>query len=117
MLLLMLTFSILNSYLKAYERGLMIAVVPFTSKVLPFMLIWLKKKLVFYCACRYDQNGAFQILEPCHSSIAYRPPNPWTMGILSLLAEIYNLPNLKMNLKFDIEVLAVLLCILFFKGL
>ncbi|CAM0956224.1 unnamed protein product [Alopecurus aequalis] len=62
---------------EAYERGLMIAVVPFTSK----------------------------ILEPCHSSIAYRPPNPWTMGILSLLAEIYNLPNLKMNLKFDIEVL------------
>jgi hypothetical protein len=30
------------------------------------------------------------------------------MGILSLLAEIYNLPNLKMNLKFDIEVLAIL---------
>jgi CCR4-NOT transcription complex subunit 1 len=26
------------------------------------------------------------------------------MGVLSLLAEIYNLPNLKMNLKFDIEV-------------
>ncbi|CAL4923781.1 unnamed protein product [Urochloa decumbens] len=62
---------------EAYERGLMIAVIPFTSK----------------------------ILEPCHSSIAYRPPNPWTMGILSLLVEIYNLPNLKMNLKFDIEVL------------
>lgn len=46
-----------------------------------------------------------KILEPCQSSIAYRPPNPWTMGILSLLVEIYNLPNLKMNLKFDIEVL------------
>ncbi|PWZ04589.1 CCR4-NOT transcription complex subunit 1 [Zea mays] len=60
---------------EAYEKGLMIAVIPFTSK----------------------------ILEPCQSSIAYRPPNPWTMGILSLLAEIYNLPNLKMNLKFDIE--------------
>jgi hypothetical protein len=28
------------------------------------------------------------------------------MGILSLLVEIYNLPSLKMNLKFDIEVLA-----------
>ncbi|EEC74335.1 hypothetical protein OsI_09623 [Oryza sativa Indica Group] len=62
---------------EAYEKGLMIAVIPFTSK----------------------------ILEPCRSSIAYRPPNPWTMGILSLLAEIYNLPNLKMNLKFEIEVL------------
>ncbi|XP_008796100.2 CCR4-NOT transcription complex subunit 1-like isoform X2 [Phoenix dactylifera] len=63
--------------MEAYEKGLMIAVIPFTSK----------------------------ILEPCHSSLAYRPPNPWTMGILSLLAEIYNLPNLKMNLKFEIEVL------------
>ncbi|GAB2232300.1 hypothetical protein Drorol1_Dr00011332, partial [Drosera rotundifolia] len=62
---------------EAYEKGLMIAVIPFTSK----------------------------ILEPCQSSLAYRPPNPWTMGILSLLAEIYVLPNLKMNLKFDIEVL------------
>lgn len=45
-----------------------------------------------------------QILEPCHSSLAYQPPNPWTMGILGLLAEIYSMPNLKMNLKFDIEV-------------
>lgn len=45
-----------------------------------------------------------QILEPCQNSLAYKPPNPWTMGILSLLAEIYNLPSLKMNLKFDIEV-------------
>ncbi|RVW97169.1 CCR4-NOT transcription complex subunit 1 [Vitis vinifera] len=44
-------------------------------------------------------------LEPCRNSIAYQPPNPWTMGILGLLAEIYVLPNLKMNLKFDIEVL------------
>ncbi|KAJ7950880.1 putative CCR4-NOT transcription complex protein [Quillaja saponaria] len=63
--------------MEAYEKGLMIAVIPFTSK----------------------------ILEPCQSSIAYQPPNPWTMGILGLLAEIYSMPNLKMNLKFDIEVL------------
>ncbi|BBG97359.1 transcription regulator [Prunus dulcis] len=46
-----------------------------------------------------------EILEPCQSSLAYQPPNPWTMGILGLLAEIYSMPNLKMNLKFDIEVL------------
>ncbi|XP_050238653.1 uncharacterized protein LOC126688113 isoform X2 [Mercurialis annua] len=63
--------------IEAYEKGLMIAVIPFTSK----------------------------ILEPCQSSLAYRPPNPWTMAILGLLAEIYSMPNLKMNLKFDIEVL------------
>ncbi|XP_039684486.1 CCR4-NOT transcription complex subunit 1 isoform X2 [Medicago truncatula] len=63
--------------IEAYEKGLMIAVIPFTSKV----------------------------LEPCQSSLAYQPPNPWTMGILGLLAEICSMPNLKMNLKFDIEVL------------
>ncbi|KAL1217144.1 hypothetical protein V5N11_021478 [Cardamine amara subsp. amara] len=63
--------------MEAYEKGLMIAVIPFTSKV----------------------------LEPCLKSIAYQPPNPWTMAILGLLAEIYSMPNLKMNLKFDIEVL------------
>ncbi|GER44883.1 transcription regulators [Striga asiatica] len=63
--------------IEAYERGLMIAVIPFTSK----------------------------ILEPCSNSLAYQPPNPWTMGILGLLAEIYAMPNLKMNLKFEIEVL------------
>ncbi|KAH8516641.1 hypothetical protein H0E87_004840 [Populus deltoides] len=63
--------------MEAYEKGLMIAVIPFTSKV----------------------------LEPCQNSLAYQPPNPWTMGILGLLAEIYSMPNLKMNLKFDIEML------------
>lgn len=49
-------------------------------------------------------NLYVQILEPCHNSLAYQPPNPWTMGILALLTEIYAMPNLKMNLKFDIEV-------------
>ncbi|KAL0654744.1 LOW QUALITY PROTEIN: hypothetical protein Bca4012_097435 [Brassica carinata] len=47
-----------------------------------------------------------EVLEPCQNSIAYQPPNPWTMAILGLLAEIYSMPNLKMNLKFDIEYVA-----------
>ncbi|XP_017218466.1 uncharacterized protein LOC108195949 isoform X2 [Daucus carota subsp. sativus] len=63
--------------IEAYEKGLMIGVVPFTSR----------------------------ILESCQNSLAYQPPNPWTMGILAILTEIYAMPNLKMNLKFDIEVL------------
>jgi len=49
-------------------------------------------------------NFMLQVLEPCQSSLAYQPPNPWTMGILGLLAEICSMPNLKMNLKFDIQV-------------
>ncbi|KAJ0929919.1 putative MIF4G-like domain superfamily, CCR4-NOT transcription complex subunit 1 [Helianthus annuus] len=47
----------------------------------------------------------YNILESCSNSLAYQPPNPWTMGVLALLAEIYAMPNLKMNLKFEIEVL------------
>ncbi|MFS7959667.1 putative MIF4G-like domain superfamily, CCR4-NOT transcription complex subunit 1 [Helianthus anomalus] len=46
-----------------------------------------------------------EILESCSNSLAYQPPNPWTMGVLALLAEIYAMSNLKMNLKFEIEVL------------
>ena len=34
------------------------------------------------------------------------PPNPWVMGLLSLLLELYQVPDLKLNLKFEIEVLA-----------
>ena len=32
------------------------------------------------------------------------------MAILGLLAEIYAMPNLKMNLKFEIEVILAILC-------
>ncbi|CAK9174200.1 unnamed protein product, partial [Ilex paraguariensis] len=63
--------------IEAYEKGFMIAVIPFISKV----------------------------LESCHCSLAYQPPNPWTMGILGLLVEIYVIPNLKMCLKYEIELL------------
>ncbi|KAD3640094.1 hypothetical protein E3N88_29317 [Mikania micrantha] len=43
------------------------------------------------------------ILESDSNSLEYQAPNPWTMGVLPLLAEIYAIPNLKMNLKFEIE--------------
>ncbi|MFS8026792.1 putative CCR4-Not complex component, Not1, MIF4G-like domain superfamily [Helianthus anomalus] len=62
---------------EAYEKGLMIGVIPFISK----------------------------ILELCQRSIAYQLPNPWTMAILGLLVEVYSMPNLKANLTFEIEVL------------
>lgn len=63
--------------LEAYQKGAMIAIIPFVKKV----------------------------LELCSSSLAYQPPNPWTMGIVGLLAEVYQQPGLKLNLKFDIETL------------
>ena len=35
----------------------------------------------------------------------FRPPNPWTMAIMNALAELHQDANLKLNLKFEIEVL------------
>jgi len=62
----------------AYERGLLIAVVPFVAKV----------------------------LDACANSRVFLPPNPWVMALMSLLLELYQVPDLKLNLKFEIEVLA-----------
>ena len=45
------------------------------------------------------------MLEPCRESKVFRPPNPWIQGILSLVAEIYSQDKLKLNLKFEIEML------------
>ena len=112
-LILNLSFFILILILlfQAYEKGLMIAVIPFTSKV--WLFLWLTCFLLLNLSCEFSKICYFlQILEPCQSSLAYQPPNPWTMGILALLAEIYSMPNLKMNLKFDIEVLTYALSML-----
>ena len=35
----------------------------------------------------------------------FRPPNPWIIGILALMAEIYAQDKLKLNLTFEIEML------------
>ena len=35
----------------------------------------------------------------------FKPPNPWVMGIMRVLAELHAIPDLKLNLKFEIEVL------------
>lgn len=39
------------------------------------------------------------------SSTVFRPPNPWMMDIIHLLIELYHHAELKLNLKFEIEVL------------
>lgn len=46
-----------------------------------------------------------QLLDPAMDSKVFRPPNPWVMAICALLAEIYNLDNLKTGLKFEVELL------------
>ena len=63
--------------LEAYDTGRLIAVIPFAAKV----------------------------LESCAESKVFKPPNPWLMAVVGLLREIFDLPGLKLNLKFEIEVL------------
>jgi len=63
--------------LDAYDHGRLIAVIPFAAKV----------------------------LESCAESRVFKPPNPWLMAVVGLLREIFDLPGLKLNLKFEIEVL------------
>jgi len=60
----------------------------------------------------YDSNRLIvaipfvcKTLEPCVKSRVFKPPNPWLMAVISLLAELYHFAELKLNLKFDIEIL------------
>jgi CCR4-NOT transcription complex subunit 1 len=46
-----------------------------------------------------------KVLEQCTSSKVFKPPNPWLMAIMRLLAELYHFAELKLNLKFEVEVL------------
>eukprot|EP01059_Diplonema_ambulator_P009701 TRINITY_DN19646_c0_g1_i2.p1 TRINITY_DN19646_c0_g1~~TRINITY_DN19646_c0_g1_i2.p1 ORF type:complete len:2034 (+),score=692.67 TRINITY_DN19646_c0_g1_i2:84-6185(+) len=61
----------------AMEQGKLIAVAPFVSK----------------------------ILEHAAESKVFRPPNPWLMGILEVMVDIHQLPDIKLTLKFEVEVL------------
>jgi CCR4-NOT transcription complex subunit 1 len=63
--------------LQGYETGKLIAVAPFLAKT----------------------------LEGAKSSVIFRPPNPWLMGILGVFRAVYNVKGLKMNIKFEVEVL------------
>jgi CCR4-NOT transcription complex subunit 1 len=45
------------------------------------------------------------LLEQCARSRVFVPPNPWLMAVVGLLAEFYHFAELKLNLKFEIEVL------------
>ncbi|XP_026284061.1 CCR4-NOT transcription complex subunit 1 [Frankliniella occidentalis] len=46
-----------------------------------------------------------KVLEACAKSKVFKPPCPWTMAIMNVLAELHQEPDLKLNLKFEIEVL------------
>ena len=63
--------------LEAFDSQRLVVAIPFTCKVL--------------------MQGA--------SSTIFKPPNPWLMDIVALLMELYHFADLKLNLKFEIEVL------------
>jgi CCR4-NOT transcription complex subunit 1 len=46
-----------------------------------------------------------KVLEACDKSILFRPDNAWILSLLQILAELHAEPDLKLNLKFEIEVL------------
>lgn len=46
-----------------------------------------------------------KVLESCSRSKVFKYPNPWTAAIMRVLAELHSEPDLKLNLKFEIEVL------------
>ncbi|XP_031420064.1 CCR4-NOT transcription complex subunit 1 isoform X4 [Clupea harengus] len=46
-----------------------------------------------------------KVLESSLRSVVFRPLNPWTMAIMNVLAELHQEHDLKLNLKFEIEVL------------
>ena len=69
--------SFKNLLLEGFDNSRLIVVIPFVCK----------------------------ILEQCMSSFVFKPPNPWVMAIMKILAELYHYADLKLNLKFEIEVL------------
>lgn len=46
-----------------------------------------------------------KVLQHASNSKIFKPPNPWLMGSLKVLAELYWTEGLKLNLKFEIEIL------------
>lgn len=75
--ILQITLDCKELLYQGYETGRLFAVTPFVAK----------------------------ILEGAKNSQVFRPPNPWVMGLLSVFRSLYEVEDLKMNIKFEVEVL------------
>jgi CCR4-NOT transcription complex subunit 1 len=78
------------------------------NKPLKYINIALKELLVE----AYDKSKlnlvipfVARVLEKTSGSVVFRYPNPWTLGLLKVLVELYYHADLKLNFKFEIEVL------------
>jgi CCR4-NOT transcription complex subunit 1 len=45
------------------------------------------------------------LMMACKESSVFHPPNPWMLAVIRLLVEFYHFAELRLNLKFEIEVL------------
>jgi CCR4-NOT transcription complex subunit 1 len=75
--ILQITLDCKELLYQGYETGRLFAVTPFVAK----------------------------ILEGAKNSQVFRSPNPWLMGLLSVFRSLYEVEDLKMNIKFEVEVL------------
>ena len=41
-----------------------------------------------------------KVLESCAESLVFKPPNPWTMAIMSVLCELHAVPDLKVVIDY-----------------
>eukprot|EP00096_Caligus_rogercresseyi_P006991 TRINITY_DN2417_c0_g1_i1.p1 TRINITY_DN2417_c0_g1~~TRINITY_DN2417_c0_g1_i1.p1 ORF type:complete len:1930 (-),score=640.60 TRINITY_DN2417_c0_g1_i1:677-5986(-) len=78
----------------------------------PVLMLELDTKPLIIEAYHNGQHELFyivpfiaKVMESCARSKVFKPPCPWTMGIMNLLAELHQEHDLKLNLKFEIEVL------------
>eukprot|EP00602_Paraphysomonas_sp_CaronLab_P009030 CAMPEP_0185024952 /NCGR_PEP_ID=MMETSP1103-20130426/8098_1 /TAXON_ID=36769 /ORGANISM="Paraphysomonas bandaiensis, Strain Caron Lab Isolate" /LENGTH=2202 /DNA_ID=CAMNT_0027558051 /DNA_START=281 /DNA_END=6889 /DNA_ORIENTATION=- len=46
-----------------------------------------------------------KIVEGCNESKIFHPPNPWLMAVLGVMRELFEIEGLKMNIKFEVQVL------------
>ncbi|KAK4994590.1 CCR4-NOT core subunit cdc39 [Elasticomyces elasticus] len=46
-----------------------------------------------------------KVFSKAAESMVFKPPNPWIMELIGLLIELYHFAEMKLNLKFEIEVL------------
>jgi CCR4-NOT transcription complex subunit 1 len=65
------------------------------------LLIWGYETARLIAVCSF----VAKIIEGCKDSVVFRPPNPWLMPILSVMRELYEIEDLKMNIKFEVQVL------------
>jgi CCR4-NOT transcription complex subunit 1 len=65
------------------------------------LLIWGYESGRLIAVCSFIAK----VLEGCKDSKIFRPPNPWLVSVLGLLRELYEIDDLKMNIKFEIQVL------------